>query len=379
MNQIPENNIQNGCNGSKVTKPNEGFEKFWYCVAICDDGSVFMEDADSPTRFLGVLSKAIIAWVDFRTNNFEKDLNYAALEMGFSNQLISNLSGESRLLFEDFDNEMGMKLPSIQIRINEYLDVKAHQTLLLIRKNFILTIHPFDVDRRFSRLRRYAYKILKRIPLELTSEDRLTILLARIVDQNNDRNFEHLRQIEEHGDSLNEKLMNPNTPRNLLGPAIYHMKHALIIYLNALWETVDVLHDLRYGDADLVTEDPALLERVGVLAMDVNSQIGLAEHMSDVLASGLEVLQTIYNNQLQSVNNRLALVVAYLTILGTAVLVPNTLATILGNSAFDLQKEDQGWYILLLIVSTVAATALCFWWVKRLGLLPEKVDKISEL
>ena len=268
------------------------------------------------------------------------------------------MSGESRLLYEDLDVEMGMKLPSIQIRAYEQPDVQAYATLMFLRKNFILTIHSMEVDRRFSRLRRYSNRILQKIPAEVCTEDKLTLLLIRIIDQNNDRNFEHLRQIEEQGDELNKKLMDPETPRHQLAPQIYGMKHALITYLNALWETVDVLHDVRYGDAELITNDHHLLQLIGLLAEDVNRQIALAEHLSEVLASGLEVLQSIYNNQLQVLNNRMALIMTYLTVLGTAVLVPNTLATIFGNSAFDMGPKDIGWYTALIVRSTIVATGL---------------------
>jgi magnesium transporter len=113
---------------------------------------------------------------------------------------------------------------------------------------------------------------------------------------------------------------------------------------------------------------------MGILAEDVNRQIGLAEHMSDVLASGLEVMQSIYNNQLQILNNKLALVVAYLTIIGTAVLVPNTLATIFGNSAFNMDSSDIGWYTALLVVSTAIATFASFCWVKKSGWIPKKTE-----
>lgn len=145
------------------------------------------------------------------------------------------------------------------------------------------------------------------------------------------------------------------------------MKHALIIYLGGLWATVDALNSLRYGDANLLTDDPKLLNRMSGLLGEVNTQIGLAEHLSEVLASGLEVLQSIYNNQLQILNNRLALTVAYLTIVGTAVLVPNTLATILSGSMWQLSADFQGPYIILLAVSTIVATALAWWTVKRMG------------
>jgi magnesium transporter len=135
-----------------------------------------------------------------------------------------------------------------------------------------------------------------------------------------------------------------------------------------------VLHTLRYGDAELITNDEKLISKLGILAEDVSRQISLAEHMSEVLASGLEVLQSIYNNQLQNLNNRLALLMSYLTIIGTAVLVPNTLATMLGNSVFDIGPKDLGWYLTLMIGSTVIATGLVYWWVKRRGWIPKKME-----
>ena len=152
------------------------------------------------------------------------------------------------------------------------------------------------------------------------------------------------------------------------------MKHSLITYLNALWDGMHVLNTLRYGDAELITDDEQLLEKLEILAADVNRQIELAEHLSEVLASGLEVLQSIYNNQLQMLNNRMALLMTYLTILGTAVLVPNTLATILGNSTFNMDAGDTWWYVILMIVSTVGATWLVYSWVKKKGWIPKKVD-----
>jgi magnesium transporter len=347
--------------------------KRWFCVALNPDGSAFTGNSETPEAFQEALKNAVIAWVDFRTDEFDKDFSRAA-ELGFSKSLVSTLIQSPRDMYEDFKTEMGVKLPSIQIRLDQESSVKAHTTLVLLKKRLILTIHPVEVDRRYARLRRYSDTVLKKLPAGKSEEDRLTFLLMRIIETNNDRNFEHLRQIEAHGDELNRSLMDPKTPRNLLGPQIYRMKHALIMYLDGLWETVDVIKDLRYGDADLITDNPQILERVGLLAEDVNRQIGLSEHLSEVLASGLEVLQSIYNNQLQVVNNRLALAVTYFTIFGTALLVPNTLATVLGNSAFDMQSSDILWYLILLVSATIGATLFTFWWVKKAGMLPKKMD-----
>ena len=141
------------------------------------------------------------------------------------------------------------------------------------------------------------------------------------------------------------------------------MKHILIDYLNVLWATKDVINSLQYGDADLITNDEKLLGRIGILSDNIERHIELSEQMSNVLASGLEVMQSIYNNQLQSLNNRFALVTAYLTVLGTAFLVPNTIATIAGSGIMDGQMARQWWYLPLLVISTVVATAVSFLWV----------------
>ncbi|MFH0913895.1 MAG: CorA family divalent cation transporter [Chloroflexota bacterium] len=338
----------------------------WFCMAISPSATIFKATSDSIEGFRDRINEAAIAWVDYIAQDFDRDVPVVASELGFSSQLACSFIGDSYITYQDFDTEMGLKVPSVQVR---QFEVEGYPLLLLIRKNFIFTIHPFAVDRRFLRLRRYAETVLKKIPIGIPPEDKLTLLLTRLIDENNDRNFEHLREIDERGDTLNKSMSDPNVPRDRLGPEIYQMKHALIVYLNALWDTVNVLHTIRYGDAELITNDQPLLDKIGVLAEDVNRQIGLAEHMSDVLASGLEVLQTIYNNQLQSLNNRLALIMTYLTIVGTAVLIPNTLATMLGNAVFNIGPQDLGWYLALMIGSTVIGTGLVYWWVRRRGWL----------
>ncbi|MDD5094816.1 MAG: CorA family divalent cation transporter [Dehalococcoidia bacterium] len=347
----------------------EAVQRRWFCVALAPSGTIFKGGAESAAGLSSMLGGATIGWVDFVTHDFDAEVHAAAAELGFSKDLVSALTDATHSTYQDFDTEMGMKLPSVQVR---ELDVLPYPLLLLMRKNFILTIHPLNVDRRFSRLRRYAETVLKKIPVDAIMADKLTMLLTRIIDENNDRNFEHLREIEELGDKLNESMIDPNVPRAKLGPDIYHMKHALIVYLNSLWDTVNVLHSLRYGDAELISDDPRLLDKLGILAEDVNRQIGLAEHMSEVLASGLEVLQSIYNNQLQTMNNRLTLLVTYFTVLGTAFLVPNTIATALGDPVFDIGPKDLWWYLSLMIGSTLVCTVLVFWWVRNQGFIGNK-------
>jgi magnesium transporter len=252
-------------------------------------------------------------------------------------------------------------------------DVKIDQLIIMLRQGMVVTLHTKEV-KRFFRVRRYAETLLRKIPQKIALSDKMTLLLIRIIDENNSRNFDYLRGIEEKGDALSKELTDPKVPRTVIGTSIYEMKHALIVYLGGLWATVNTLNALRYGDAELLTDDQKILNKINALIGEVNSNIGLAEHLSEVLASGLEVLQSIYNNQLQILNNRLALLVAYLTIIGTALLVPNTIATVAGNAMFNFSSKDVSWYLSVIVISTVISTFISWWAVKRMGLLPKSPE-----
>jgi magnesium transporter len=365
--------------------PLELLQKSWFCMGLESSGKTFKQEAESSTTFFDVVKRSMIAWVDYISDNPMKDLPLVAAQMGFSESFISNLSCCEQLNYQDFDSEMWMSFPSVQVRGNE---VKAYPLLVLIRKNLVFTIHMRLVDKRFIRLRRYSETILRKIPIEAKPEDKLTILLSRIVDANNDSNFRHLRVIEEFGDELNRDLMDQETDKAQLGPKIYKMKHALITYMNSLWESVDVLQAIRYGDAELLTDDPKLVNLFSQMVDQVKSQIGLSEHMSEVLASGIEATQAIYNNQLTTannqltisnnqltvLNNRFAKLAAYLTIVGTALLIPNTIATILGNAVWVYGPQQIWLYLLLMIGATLVGSVFMWFWISRKGLLPKDQD-----
>ena len=361
--------------------PLELMQKRWFCICLDSSGKTFKQEAESPTSLLETVNHAMVAWVDYITDDPMKDLQAVAAQMGFSEPFVSNLSSCDQLNYQDFDSEMWLSFPSIQIRGTE---VKAYPLLVLIKKNIVFTVHMRLVDKRFIRLRRYSEAILRKIPLDIKPEDKLTILLSRIVDANNDSNFRHLRAIEEFGDELNRDLMDEYTNKSQLGPKIYRMKHALIIYMNALWESVDVLQAIRYGDAELLTDDQKLVNLFSAMVEQVKSQIGLSEHMSEVLASGIEATQAIYNNQLTTannqltisnnqltiLNNRFAKLAAYLTIVGTALLIPNTIATMLGNSVWVYGPNDLLLYLILIIGATAAGSIFMWYWISKKGLLP---------
>ncbi|MFH0860288.1 MAG: CorA family divalent cation transporter [Candidatus Altiarchaeota archaeon] len=340
-----------------------------FCVAMQKDNKPVRVEGESSADFTTLLEESDVAWVNFVVDDINADGEAIATSLGFSQNLVSTLLTGFRSNYEDRDVELGIMIPAVD---TERLEVTIHPLVILIKRGLILTIHGKNIS-RLVKFSRYANTFMKKIKQNIPWQDKMTILLWRIMDENNSKNFDHLREIEEQADELAKDMMNPMTPRDKLGPDIYRMKHALIIYLDSLWATLDVIHTLRYGDAEVLSDNSKILERISVLASDVTSQISISEHMSEVLASGLEVLQTIYNNQLQMLNNRLALLATWLAIIGTAVLVPNTLATIFGIPTIS-EHLDWRLTILILIASTLLSAWIAYWAIRAKGLIPKSVE-----
>lgn len=339
------------------------------CVSLPNVGKPVRVVGNSPTEFISTLQNSTLAWINFSVDDLERDGSDIAVKLGFSASLVSEVMKGYYAAFEDREAEMAIMIPAVRIT---GLDITSSPLVILVRKDLIVTIHSSEVERLIL-FSRYADAFMRKFPHDMAQSDKLTLMLVRILDENNSYNFEHLREIEEQSDKMSELLLDANAPRVEIGKGIYKMKHTLIAYLNTLWRTLDVLHSLRYGEAELVSDNTKTLAQIGLLVEDVNRQISLSEHMSEVLASGLEVMQALYNNQLQILNNRMALTITWLTILGTAVLVPNTLATIFGF-VFNIETKWLIWTLAVMSFATAGSTYLAYWWVKRWVQLPKSPD-----
>jgi magnesium transporter len=347
----------------------EKIQKIAFYVSLSKEGVTIKKESDNISEIVGHLQEENLEWMDFTVDNINEDSFVIATSLRFSLQLVASVLADRYSSYEDFDTELGLMIPAVRV---DKFDVKVYPLLIFMRKNLILTIHPTAVI-RLQKIYRYADIFMKKIRQDLPWNDKLTIVLTRIIDENNQKNFNGLRMIEEEGDELGKYMVEPKAPRAEIGKEIYNMKHALITYLNALWASWDVINSLRYGDAEIISDNQKLLQRIGILGDDINRQIALSEHMSEVLASGLEVLQTIYNNQLQMLNNRLAFLATWLAVLATAGLVPNTLATIFGIGKIN-DLIEWPWIIFILIVSTILCTYLMYILFKKKEWLPPRME-----
>jgi magnesium transporter len=387
--------------------------------------------------FFPLIEQASIAWVDIKLDDFEKEVVDAGTKFGFSGllikQLLTRLGDGTRFQggYEDYDTEMGLLLPAIIVK---GFDITINPILILLKDKLVVTIRSSETH-VYRNFHRYAEAFLKRLPKNFAQVDWLTLMLIRIIDENSERNFEQLQEIEKGSEELTKDLGSESCVRSTVGDQIYRMKLTLVRYLSCLWGTSDTLNSLRYGDANLVSDDTQVLDKISMLIREVRDQLSLAEHLSDVLASGLECLQSIHNNQLQDknnllqdknnslqeknnkladlnnklqernnllqeknnklqeyanrltlfnnrltvLNNRITLLAAFLAILGAGFFVPNTIATVMSQTnIFLFSPADMAWYLALILASTIVTTLLVWFWVKRKGLLPKIPEEDGE-
>ena len=338
-----------------------------FCVAMLKNGNTVRLEGKLES-FLPTIKNSTLAWVNVQVDNLTEEGNKIASVLGFKHSIVQELAIQRFSGYDDHTTELGLLLPAVRVI---KLEVEINKLIILMKNNIIVTIHGRHVT-RLVKFARYAESFFKRIPKNSSSIDKVSHVLIRIIDENNERNFDGIRAIEEQGEDISKYLINTKFPTKSLGRDIYKMKHALISYLEALWATMNVIYYLRYGDAELVTDDPIILRKVFMLSTDLTTQISISEQMSSVLASGLEVLQSIYNNQLTILNNRMALIAVWVAILGTAFIVPNTIATIFGTPvAQHIEWHIQMW---IMVISTVGSVLLAYWFVKKKGFLPPKVN-----
>ena len=316
--------------------------------------------AEDLSDLFGIVQTSALTWLNYRCEDMLEESLYIARKFGFSEPMIRGLVDAGYEGFEDLETEMGMVMPAIHV---EGLDVDVNPVLLLMKDNLIITIHGAEVN-RFMLFSRYTDTWFSKLAPNMPTEDKMSRLLARLIEVNNARNFEQLRHIEEKADDISEALLDPTIHYMETGRFIFQVKHNLIIYLNALWRSLDLLNNLRYGDAELLSDSPKVLHSFNVLADNLVKHISLTEHTSNILVSGTTVLQTLHNNQLLIINNRMLMVMTWVTIIATAVLVPNTLATLFAY-VYVIPPEHLWWTFALICILTIAACDIVYLWMKR--------------
>jgi len=227
--------------------------------------------------------------------------------------------------YEDAGDTLGIMLPFI---VTGDSRTQTSPVLIFMKKDLIVTIHD-DYGGKITKLYNYSNSLMRKLPKEPEQwADRQTILLFRLMDEVSETNFSSLRTIVEQAEQLEIDLAGPRQVERDVGFEISNMKRSLLTFLNAVWATHDTVRSVKFGDPDMLTDDDDVLEKFEVILGRLDRQIQMAENVMDIISTGITIIQT-------ETSNKLTKLIVWLTVAATAVLVPNTVATILESQTFS--------------------------------------------
>ena len=158
-----------------------------FCILLYHDGRIERLVDHPVDEYFAAIKDASIAWIDCSIRNDEKEIEQLTQRAGFTKVPIPKLTHGFYSAYEDYDTELGIMLPSATVKGEK---MTVHPLFILIRENLVLTVHSDEIN-RLLRFSRYAQPFFKRIAADNTP-DKITLTLERIIDENNDRNFEYL-------------------------------------------------------------------------------------------------------------------------------------------------------------------------------------------
>jgi len=259
--------------------------------------------------------------------------------------------------YEDAGDTLGIMLPFI---VTGDSRTQTSPVLIFMKKDLIVTIHD-DYGGKITKLYNYSNSLMRKLPKEPEQwADRQTILLFRLMDEVSETNFSSLRTIVEQAEQLEIDLAGPRQVERDVGFEISNMKRSLLTFLNAVWATHDTVRNVKFGDPDMLTDDDDILEKFEVILGRLDRQIQMAENVMDIISTGITIIQT-------ETSNKLTKLIVWLTVAATAVLVPNTVATIFGIPDLHLSWS---WVAPILVISTVISAIVTYRFTKQFSVNP---------
>jgi magnesium transporter len=337
--------------------------KHIYVSTVSEKGKTSKTIVEKGEQAIDFAKKSRLSWFNFVIGDISLGTEMVANELKLTIPPGILLSGYLSS-YEDKNDILGMMLPIVRVEKGE---VTTTPILIYLVKNKLITIHD-EYTEHLLRLSQYSDNFMRKIPIIGSWQDPQTYLLARIIDEIAERNFRALRGIIEQAEIIQIELARTQTPPKRLSVEIFTVKQSVLTFLNAVWAIRDVVHSLRYGDADMISDDSEVLVKFDIILADLDRQLSMAENVLEVLAGGISVLQAMYTANLQSTSNRMTSVLLWLTILGTGILLPNTLATIYGIPYLPLDSNSDIWIwiTLSLGIITGVGTWFVYYYVKKI-------------
>jgi Mg2+ and Co2+ transporter CorA len=332
------------------------------CVYYKDNRTPSLKFSTDIKDFLEVYKQSTVTWVNCPVDDVRKNACEVAQAFGFTASMIDRLLHGRYSASVDDDTEFGMMLPAVVMDSGK---VGTHVVFVLIKEGLILTIHGRHVT-RFARFIRYAEVFIKKIHPDWSRADQLTMVLLRLIDENNRRNFMTLKAMTGEVDNLQRAFANENLGIAKVAMKVQRIRHTLVKLLSVLWENYDIMRILQQGDIMLLSTRPELLDKFNKIKTENSRYIQLGENLANIIGSGAEAMQDYYQIRLVRMNNVLSFASTWLGILGTIFLVPNTLATAMSVSSYNLGPGDAWWYTILLIVATALSSVATFLVIRKM-------------
>ena len=320
--------------------------------AITNDGSTRRQARIDINDLPQKLSDSLTSWSEFIVDDVTTGADEIVKKFGITLSPTELLSGYYSS-YEDRGEVLGLMLPVLTLSSGE---TKASPVLIYLKEGQVITIHDERTERLIV-LSNYAEVFMRKLPGGKENwADRQTLIAARIIDEIVEHNFEILRLIVERAEQLQIELGEMQQLPRDTAREMSNIKRWILDFLNAVWGARTTVHMLRYGDAEMITDKEELLSRFELILAELDRKIQMTEQVSEVLTAGMNVIQT-------EIQNKLATIVVWLTVVATAFLVPNTLATIYG--LLPVNEISRPWMILSLIFATVASAFLAYWYAWR--------------
>ncbi len=336
--------------------------KHIFVSAISNQGVPSKTIVENSIQAIEFIKNSRLSWLNFIIGDISLGLESIYKEMKLTLSPSVLLAGYLSN-YEDNSDILGLMLPIVRVEKGE---VNTTPLIIYITKNRLISIHD-EYTEHLLRFSKYSDTFMRKLPLNDIWQDSQTFLLARLIDEVAERNFKSLHSIIEQAELIQLELARSKTHPKKLSLEIFNIKQSVLTFLNAVWAIRDVVHSLRYGDSDMISDNSDVLVKFDIILVDLDRQLSMAEHVLDVLSGGMIVLQTMFQANLQSMSNRMTTALLWLTIIGTAILVPNTLATIYGIPYLPLNVNGEDWLFIIIsiILSTVIGTFIVYRYVKQ--------------
>ena len=334
-------------------------------AGIEEQGVPFKKESVELEEAARIVSLGNLTWIEVVVDDIVEETPHILDRLGITMNPSTLLSGYITE-YEDAGDTLGIMVPFIFTGESR---TQTSPCLIFMKKDLILTIHD-DYGGKITKLYNYSTSLMRKLPQSPESwAERQTMLLFRLLDEVSETNFSVLRSIVERAEQVEIDLAGARQVSRDLSLELSNMKRAVLSFLNAVWATHDIVRNLKYGDPDMLSDDDDILEKFEVVLATLDRQIQMAENVLEVISTGITAINTESSNQLTKL-------IVWLTVAATAVLVPNTLATIFGIPDLEISFT---WVIPVLILATIISSVITYRWTKQYRVLPFGRQKLKNI